>query len=62
MFVSPLRIPVEDHGTIDISGNEITISVSVVVGSDSQGHFTLSTTDCSFHVSDFSVDFHGGAR
>ena len=38
------------------------LSISLTVGSDSQGHFDLSATDCSFNIDDLSVEFHGGAR
>ena len=47
---------------MDASGDGISLSVSVKVGADSQGHFDLSVTDCSFYVNDLSVEFHGGAR
>ena len=47
---------------MDASGDDISLSVSVKVGADSQGHFDLSPTDCSFHVSSLKVKFHGGAR
>ena len=52
----------KDHGTVDMSGNGLSLSLSVLVDADSQGHFDLSTTSCSFHVSDVQVKFHGGAR
>lgn len=47
---------------MDVSGSGISLSVSVLVGSDSQGHFDLSSTDCSFNVGSLKVKFHGGAR
>ena len=47
---------------MDISGSELSLSISVLVGADSQGHFDLSATDCSFHVSDVDVHVHGGTR
>lgn len=56
------RFPVKDHGTVDVSGSGVSLSVSVLVGSDSQGHFDLSSTGCSFNVGKLSVKFHGGAR
>ena len=48
-----------DHGTVDLSGSEISLRVGVVVGVD---HLTLSSTDCSFNVNNLKVKFHGGAR
>ena len=64
MMVSVIscRFSVKDHGSVDASGSGISLSVSVLVGSDSQGHFDLSSTDCSFNVGSLKVKFHGGAR
>ena len=55
-------IPFSDDGTVDASGSGISLSISLMVGSDSQGHFDLSAKDCSFNIDDLSVEFHGGAR
>ena len=51
-----------DHGTVDLSGSDISLRVGVVVGVDRQNHPTLSSTDCSFNVNNLKVKFHGGAR
>lgn len=58
----PTRIPIEDHGTVDMFGSDISLTISVLVGADNQGHFDLSTTDCSFHVDSVDIELHGGAR
>lgn len=55
-------IPFSDEGTVDATGSGVSLSISLNVGSDSQGHFDLSATDCSFNIDDLSVDFSGGAR
>ena len=55
-------IPFSDDGSVDASGSGISLSISLTVGSDSQGHFDLSATDCSFNIDDLSVEFNGGAR
>ena len=54
--------PIRDSGSCDASGSGVGLSVSVVVGVDSSGHATLSTTGCSFSIAGLSVKFHGGAR
>lgn len=61
-FLSPTRFSFEDHGTVDMFGSDISLSISVLVGVDNQGHFDLSTTDCSFYVESVDIELHGGAR
>ena len=51
-----------DSGSLDASVTGTSLSLSVVIGTDSSGHATLSSTGCSLSVGDISVTFHGGAR
>uniref|UniRef100_A0A1X7UEG1 Lipid-binding serum glycoprotein N-terminal domain-containing protein n=1 Tax=Amphimedon queenslandica TaxID=400682 RepID=A0A1X7UEG1_AMPQE len=52
---------ISDSGSVDISANGITITISAVLGSDSSGHPTLKTTGCSFSIGGLHVTLHGGA-
>jgi len=62
VFVIPLRFPISDSGSVDISTSGVSLSVGVSIRADSKGHATLSTKECSFDVGHLDVKFHGGAR
>jgi len=56
------RPHISDSGSCDISVSSVALSLSVLVGADSQGHATLSTTGCSLNIGNLDIHFHGGAR
>ncbi|CAI8057853.1 Lipopolysaccharide-binding protein [Geodia barretti] len=52
---------ISDSGSLDVSGSSISLEVGVVMGADSKGHATLSSTTCSFNIGNLDVHFSGGA-
>ncbi len=57
-----VRPHVSDSGSCDVSVSSVSLTMSVLVGADSQGHATLSTTGCSLSIGKLDIHFHGGAR
>ncbi len=57
-----VRPHVSDSGTCDVSIGSVSLTISVLVGADGQGHATLSTTGCSLSIGKLDIHFHGGAR
>ena len=56
------RPHISDSGSCDVSVSSVSLSVSVLVGADKNGHATLSTTGCSLSIGHLDIHFHGGAR
>ena len=56
------RPNIKDHGSCDVSVSSVSLSVSVVVGVDSEGHPTLKASGCSLDIHHLDVHFHGGSR
>ncbi|XP_064385923.1 bactericidal permeability-increasing protein-like [Halichondria panicea] len=52
---------VSDSGSCDVSVSSVSLTMSVLVGADSKGHATLSTTGCSLSIEKLDIHFHGGA-
>ncbi len=53
---------ISDHGSADVSVGGTSLSVTALIGSDSNGHFTVSAQQCSIHIGSLDIKFHGGAR
>ncbi|XP_071968174.1 bactericidal permeability-increasing protein-like [Engystomops pustulosus] len=51
---------ISSHGDFELKVLGISISVGLSLGSDGSGRPTISTADCSAHISDMQVHFSGG--
>ncbi|KAM3923956.1 bactericidal permeability-increasing protein-like [Leptodactylus fuscus] len=51
---------ISSDGDFDLKVLGISISVGLTLGSDGSGRPTISTSDCSAHISDMEVHFSGG--
>ena len=57
------RPHLKDHGSVDISGHSISLSVSADLKENkTSGGVRLNSTSCSFSIGSLKVHFHGGAR
>ena len=56
------RTHISDSGSCDVSVSSVSLTMSVLIGADSKGHATLSTTSCSLGIGHLDIHFHGGAR
>lgn len=56
------RPHISDSGSCDVSVSSVSLTMSVLIGADSKGHATLSTTSCSLGIGHLDIHFHGGAR
>ncbi len=56
------RPHISDSGSCDVSVSSVVLTMSILVGADSKGHATLSTTSCSLSIGHLDIHFHGGAR
>ncbi|XP_068578225.1 bactericidal permeability-increasing protein-like [Cebidichthys violaceus] len=55
-----LRI-IKDSGSFDLSVNDLTITTSLAITSDTTGRSAVSTVNCAATVGSASIKFHGGA-
>ncbi|XP_067163584.1 bactericidal permeability-increasing protein-like [Apteryx mantelli] len=50
---------IRDHGSFDLKVENLSIRISLKLGSDASGKPTADTSDCSTHISDVRIHFSG---
>ncbi|XP_062619259.1 lipopolysaccharide-binding protein-like [Saccostrea cucullata] len=53
-------IKISDHGSFDLNAGGISLQIRLIIGMDSSGRPTISSSSCSCSVQSTSIKFHGG--
>jgi lipopolysaccharide-binding protein len=54
-------IDIRDSGSFDVQVSQLSLSVTVTLGSSSVGVPTIQSTGCSCHINHLDIQLHGGA-
>lgn len=59
---APLVSPRKLDGHFDVHVKGVTISVTLLLGSEASGRPTVTASSCSSHIRDVDVDISGGLK